>query len=812
MASAFAPSLPESWTWQAVDDLLDELIRLDSPERTTRLDELKQHSPEVFPVLKRLLAGADSEQDLNDVLVRVLSHLADDKTLPAQCQLGPWRLLSLIGHGGMARVFLAERADGAYRQQVALKLLWPGLSSGNVLARFDQERQILAALDDPRLARLIDGGISDDGCPWLAMELVEGLPVDRYCDENRLSVKARLRLFVEIAAAVSAAHRRLVVHRDLKPANVMVTADGRVKLLDFGIAKLLDADVMVGAAPATRRAERLLTPEYASPEQLTEQPVTTASDVYQLGALLFELLAGQPPHQRSGLTASEFEQRILEGDAPRPSARVRALDADRAAAVAQARATNRKRLIADLRGDLDAVVGCAMATDPEARYASADAMLQDVKRLLHGWPVVARVPRRWYRLGKFVGRHRTGVALSLLGILAILAGLAGTSWQTQIAAAEARKAEEVKQFLVDIFEINAPDAAQGAQVTARELLDRSAERIRGELAGQPGVQSELMAILGDTYRRLALFEQAEPMLETALQMRLQLYGPGHQHVAESRYLLGTLYRHQGRFDLAEEFLDQALEIRRARLGRQHPLVADTLLGLLELRRAQGRHPEAEPLAQEALAIYRQAYPDWDPRVVRAERAVAVTLHNRGEIEQAEQLYLKGIETLRAHHGDVHTEIASSLHNLGFIAMRNNEYARAESLLREALEIKHQIYGQEHSELVTTLAALGHTLEQQGDLAGAEGLYRQALTMLRQTALPSHPRIASGLHSLGSVLLQQQRPDEAEPLLRESLDIRRQVLGPEHRQTLATEQLVVEVQIALGEMEVADSLQPVTADQ
>jgi eukaryotic-like serine/threonine-protein kinase len=813
--------LPEGQSWETIDSLLDELLDLEPDERRRRLEALPDEAPELVEPLKKLLAGLEDLHTLDGVLSRALSFLAEQDPLPVQRRLGPWRLLSEIGRGGMAQVFLAERADGAYQQQAALKLLWPGMASASVLARFEQERQILASLDDSRIARLIDGGISDDGQPWLAMEYVQGLPVDDYCDQHRLGIDERLELFCQIAAAVGAAHRRLVVHRDIKPANVLVAADpisaeekaavsgknpASIKLLDFGIAKLLDDNAMPHAAPATRRAERLLTPEYASPEQLTDSPVTTASDVYQLGALLFQLLTGQPPHRRKGVSTAEFEAGVLGHSPPRPSARVRALDNTTAEAVAATRGVTPKSLVRRLRGDLDAIVAQAMAIDPEARYESADALRKDVLRVLQALPVHARPARGLYQTGKFLRRHWAGVGAAMLIAVVVMAGFAGTAWQARIAATEARKAGEIKNFLIELFEVNVPEISGGREITARELLNDGAERIRRGLIADPEIQAELSSILGSIYIRLGEFTAAEPLLREALEVRRELLGERHPDTAESLYLVGSWLMRTGDHATAETKLRQALAIQRASLDPDDLAIADTLSGLIGALRGQDRGAEAEPLILERLDIRRRSIPETDPRHGDTLLSLARYQHGKGDVAAARENYLLALEAYRTHFDNSHPSIAVVLHNLGFIAARDGNLDEAETLFRESLELKLRLLDGVHTDdTLNTMVTLSRLLIEKEQHEKAEAVLREALDISAEVLTPRHPRRALVMHHLGALWGSHGNAKEAVILLEQSLDIRREAYGSDHFIALGTQTSLARALTALGDHETARKL-------
>jgi serine/threonine-protein kinase len=425
----------------------------------------------------------------------------------------------------MGTVYLAERVDGQFEQQVAIKLLKQGLPGEDARRRFLQERQILARLEHPGIARLLDGGVTAEGTPFFVMEHVEGRPVTAYCNEQNFGIEQRLRVFLEICDAVQYAHRNLVVHRDLKPSNILVDAAGRVKLLDFGIAKLLAEGDDGAPAEATRSVLRAMTPEYAAPEQVRGDPVTTATDVYVLGVLLYELLAGQRPYRVGRGPISELERAILEEEPLRPSART--------TGGAGLPGIGPRELQRRLRGDLDGIVLKALEKEPERRYPSAEALATDIRRHLQGLPVSAHGDRLAYRTWKFARRHRLSMAAAGLGFLSLIGGLIGTTWQAQRAAREARKAEVVKDFLKSLFSASDPKEAQGKERTARQLLEDGARRIETELKDQPEVQSEVARLIAAVYRELGEYDRAAPLLSADLERHRKLDGPRSLAVAES---------------------------------------------------------------------------------------------------------------------------------------------------------------------------------------------------------------------------------------------------------------------------------------
>jgi serine/threonine-protein kinase len=506
---------------------------------------------------------------------------ASDGVAPER--IGAFRIVREIGHGGMGDVFLAERADGQFEQRVAIKLIRRG--AVGLVPRFLDERRILALLEHPGIARLLDGGITSDGLPYFVMEVVEGEPIDRYCEAGALPLERRLELFEAVCDVVSFAHHHLVIHRDLKPSNILVTADGQVKLLDFGIAKMLGAQD--AGVDSTRPELKVMTPEFAAPEQVRGAAVSTATDVYALGVVLYLLLTGERPYDVRGRSPAEIEHMVCTVEPARPSSR--------------ARAGWRRRL----RGDLDLIVMTALQKEEGRRYQSPSALAQDIRRFRERQPIIARPDSARYRMKKFVGRHRVGVAVASLLVLALAGAASRERVLRNRAEVESLKAREVEDFLVRVFDVADPFArkqADGGTVTARQLLDRGASRIDSTLVDQPEVQAELRSVLGRVYANLGLFDQATPLLERALAQRRSVYGPLHASVASDMDQLGAVLMRQDRYDDAEPLLRDALDQRRRLLGNANAETAETLEHLATLFEHRGDLAAAEPLHREALAI------------------------------------------------------------------------------------------------------------------------------------------------------------------------------------------------------------------
>lgn len=700
-----------------------------------------EHSPEEWPAWLDAACGGDTA--LRDEVQSLLdAHREGGSLLPEPGssshdpligqQVGPYEVQQRLGGGGMGIVYLATRSDGQFRKRVALKVLKPGMDSEEILRRFRTERQILAALDHPNIARLLDGGTTGRGLPFFVMEYVEGQPITEYCEQEGLPVPARLELFRTVCSAVQFAHQNLVVHRDLKPANILVGADGTPKLLDFGIAKLLNPDLSPQTLALTAAGIRPLTLEYASPEQIRGGHITTASDVYSLGVVLYELLTGVNPHRGDGCTVEEMVHRVTEVEPAAPS---------NAASPRESRT---------LAGDLDCIVLTALRKEPRHRYASVEQLSGDIRRFLEGRPILARKATVSYRFGKFVRRHRLGVAVGATALLAVLlfgAGMGALALrlarERERAEQQQRRAEQVTAFLTDIFEVSDPWRSSGETVTAREILDAGARRIGTDLQDQPEVRSDLMETVGTIYQRLGLPDRARPLLEGSLEARRRRLGEEDPKVADVLTVLANVHEDKGEFQAATGFVQRALAIRRSRFGPQHEMVARSLHDLGLLCRRQGDLAAAEENLRAALSLRRSL-----PRTSRRD-------------------------------------LADSLNGLGIVLWEQGRYGEAEQATREALGLRREVFGRDHVEVAVTLNLLAVILAAGGDWPQAEALMRETLATRQRLYQGDHPRVAESLNNLGALLRDRGRPDEAEPLFQEALAMRRRFFGDEHLSVATT---------------------------
>ena len=735
----------------------------------------------------------------DEFLRQAFSHPADLAAVPARTTgdlIGRYRLVRELGRGGMAIVYEAERADGTYDQRVALKLLRRGVDSADGARRFHVETRALSSLTHPNVARLLDAGTTEDGYPFLVMELVEGEPVTDWADRHRVPVSERLALFLQIADAVSVAHQHLVVHRDLKPSNVLVGPDGRVKLLDFGIAKLLEPEGV--ADTETGPTTRWMTPGYASPEQVLGRTVTTATDVHGLGVLLYELLAGRRPFGAEGLTGFELDKAVCEQTPPRLSSVVAG-----SLTVAAGRRTAPEKLARLLTGDLDAIVSKALRKEPGERYASVLAMAKEIQRHLAGFPIEARAGLRAYRVRKFVRRHWLSVGAAG-AMAAVLLGSSLGLWRLQAATAraaarateEAENARLVTGFLADVFRGRNPEQAPGDTITARDLLAWGLERVESEFAQRPALQAGLFQVLGSAYANLGLLDQSIELHRRAVELTRAEFGDRSDAVAERLLVLSAALRANRDARGALPVAREALELRLERLGADDPGVAEALAELARDWSLVGQPDSAEPLLRRAIEILRPRPGVDDSGYVSTLLALAPVRRAQGALDDAERLYDEAIPKFRAL-GGAGTGLAIHLNNHAFLLRTRGEFARAEPPYREALNIHAALHGRGHPNSLLVATNLAAVLDELGDLAGAEAVLRENLEAAKAQWPDSHWRVGAQHEALGGVLLRRRQWDEGLTHLGEARDVYREVLGARHLWTFFVEATMAAGHVARG---------------
>jgi eukaryotic-like serine/threonine-protein kinase len=781
--------------WQRIQEIFGEAIELPiGPAREAFLEQECADDAELRTKIRQMLVLDDASSVLDatprDLAEAVRTLEPDGNARPT---VGPYRIVREIGRGGMGAVYLAEREDVGKR--VALKLVRGGLAAPEHLERFLIEQRVLARLEHPNIAPLLDAGTTEDGTSYLAMELVEGEPLDTFCDTRRLTLPERLSLFAQVCEAVQYAHQNLVVHRDLKPSNILVTSQGVVKLLDFGIAKLLASEGDDTGTGITRTGARLLTPEYAAPEQVLGESITTATDVYSLGVVLYELLTGHRPFETTGRRWGELEGEVLTRMPTRPSSAV-ARSRDLAVfagtshcidpeEISAARSTTPVGLQRALRGDLDTIVLKALEKGPSRRYASARQLLDDLERHRQGVPILARPATFGYRTHKFVRRHRAGVAASA-AFLTLIAGMtavigieqAGASRERERAHLEAEKVELAAEFLGQLFATSDPRQARGRLISTPALLEWG-ERNASVLQRQPEVKAQVLTRIGEAYVGLGLYQRATPLFERALELRRALHPGDHPDVAGSLWWVAVMRTEQAAFGESERLFRESLAMRRRLFGNEHPQVVEGLSGLGFVLVNRGDLHSAEQAYREGLSI-EMPVPGGPPRTIPGPlNGLAFSLIEQGRYAEAEPHAREALASTRVDEGMDHPFYMIALAHLARALHGTGEVEEAEALFREAIEKAHRIQGERHPRLAVYLEWYASLLMEKGDAAGAERAYRRALEIQRQALAPAHFFLVPTLVGLGQLLTDTHRPQEAEPLLREALAVGQQRLPATH---------------------------------
>ena len=733
-------------------------------------------------------------------------------------RLGPYHLLQRLGEGGMGEVWLAQQTSPV-RRDVAVKIIKRGLDTRQVVARFEAERQALALMDHPFIAKVFDAGETPDGRPYFVMEHVRGIPITEHCDRNRLSTRARLALFVQVCEAVQHAHQKAIIHRDLKPSNVLVSvSDGPAvaKIIDFGIAKATTVR-LTEKTLVTELGTLIGTPEYMSPEQadLTAQDVDTRTDVYSLGVMLYEMLVGVRPFDMDALRGAGLagmRRTICETEPPRPSTRLSSLAGEASAESARRRAVDVPTLRRQLTGDLDWITMKCLEKDRSRRYGSVAELAADVERYLTDQPVLASPPSAAYRARKFTRRHRTGVAIAAAAALAVVAFTATTIWQAgriarqrDRADLEAKTAKRVVEFLTALFKEADPSKARGSTITAGEILDRGARQVESELSDEPGIRAKLMATIGEVYFGLGLHESAVAMYEKSLSLRRKVLGNDHPDTLSAANDLGVVYEESGRLKEAEPYVREALEGRRRVLGNDHPDTLSSINNMGYLLQGQGKLKEAEPYLREAFEGNRRVLGRDDPETLNSAFNLGNLLESQGRPKEAEPYHRDALEGRRRVLGRDHPQTLDSLDSMAGYLKNQGRLQEAESYYREALEGRRRVLGSDHQDTIMGMSNMGVFLLKAGKLEEAEVYARQALEGCRRVLGNDNPLTFGSLNNLGAVLEAQGKLEESQSRFGEAVEGFRRALGGGHPSTLNAESNLGNVYTSRGRLEEADRL-------
>jgi serine/threonine protein kinase/tetratricopeptide (TPR) repeat protein len=803
--------------WQQIQTLFEQLVDLEGAERSAHLDKSCGNDADLRMSVQSLLSldAAGDDPLLNAVGAAAESLLDDHRDRLIGTRVGPYRIVSILGHGGMSTVYRGERDDSQYHQTVAIKVLQHASVHPRLRSRLHSERHILATLDNPSIARLIDSGDLEDGTPYLVMEFVDGEPIDVYCDTRTLFIRERIELFIAVCGAVHYAHRNLVVHRDIKASNIFVTEEGSPKLLDFGIAKLLAPESLSHTLPVTRLQERILTPENAAPEQVLGRPITTATDTYSLGVLLYLLLTGRSPYRLLSYSQLQLERAICMDDPTRPSQMVVAKlkgenDSDRSR-ISDRRGLSPQRLRARLSGDLDAIVAMAMRKEPDRRYTSVEALAEDLRRHLSGQPVRARQGDWRYNSAKFLRRNLLPVVAtaSLFIGLVTIAGV--TLWQNHrigiardATAQERDRAQQVSAFMVDVFSRADPFNAQGRQDTAKDLLAQGAEKIKANVNLQPEVRAQLLESIGLADRRQGLSETAIPLFEQAVSIRREAHPVDNRRLAAALANLAQAQTDSGRFVGAEANIQQALSLSQDGNAPPSAETADILFQYGHFVLAAKSDPvRASKLLTEALAIYRSVPGDQHLAIASTLGSLAFPAIWSGDFVIAEQYQREGLNLLRSTVSHNYPDYARSLEGLGYILTERGKYAEAEQILNEALQIERGDFGEDNQRVASIEANLATIYQRTGNPVRAMALTEDALRIATTRQGPTHYMVGYFLDALANLYLMAGNWTAAENYAHQALTIYAQSLPARHSYVAATRHLIGEVLLRRGQLAAAE---------
>ena len=825
--------------WQRLKHVIGSALERDAASRSAYLAEACGQDASLRAEAESFVAAHDEDPSfMEDPAWEEPVALPADRGLRAALEpgrsVGAYQIVRSIASGGMGAVYLAVRADDAYRKQVAIKVIRTDPYSDlrhrqELLSRFRTERQTLANLEHPNIARLLDGGSTDEGLPYLVMEYIEGLPIDRFCDERRLSTDARLALFRTICQAVNYAHQSLVIHRDLKPGNILVTTEGVPKLLDFGLAKLLDSDSSALAATLTQTGRQPMTPAYASPEQIRGQPVTTSTDIYSLGVILFELLTGHPPYR--GRAMHEIARLICEVEPLRPSTAVTLTESVESSdggeptirtpeAISRLRDDRPERLRRRLSGDVDMIVLKALHQEPEHRYPSVELLAEDIRRHLEGEPVLARKGTAGYYTAKFIRRHRIGVAAGFLLLLTLAGGIAATTWKWRAAERNRRAAERNQQAMVVVanfwmerFRLSDPDdpkkeridwsrRGKKPQVTVDELLRRGATRLP-HLDEHPLEEATMSYNLGTICYEWRQFDEALTLFQNAWALRKRELGDSDPDTLICEANVGLVLMEQGKWEEARPLLAEAVEKGMSVWGPADKSMFNAMNNLSLVQRKLGRAEDAERLLRKALTGCQQVLGEEDPNTLRAMNNLGTLLHERGDLAEAERLLRRTVELRKKVQDDDHAETLGAKSDLAAVLYGRNDFAEAEHLWREAFDASARVLDEQDSLALTIGNNLARCLMQLDRDEEAEKILGDVVETASAKLSKSDPNSAIYRSNYGECLTHLRRYDMAEQQLKMAYNYLDKRLGAKNVATRKTVQRLVELYEQRGDVAKAE---------
>ncbi len=843
--------------WDNIKTIFREVIELSPDERKAFLDEKCKDDPELRKEIESLIeSDLKGEDFLETPPIKSIELMKDDNSPETfiGMEIGKYRVEEKIGDGGMAVVYSATRIDNQFEQHVAIKFIKRGMDTDEIIKRFKIEQQALAGLDHPYIAKIIDGGTTDNGLPYFIMELIEGEPIDKYCTTKNLSITEKLELFQKVCSAVQYAHKNLIVHRDIKPGNIFITQDGTPKLLDFGISKLLGSSN--DQTSLTRTGFRLMTLEYASPEQFKGQQITIATDIYSLGVVMYELLTGSFPYKFRSPLPHEIEKVICTTEPVKPSTAITRFTDNKMfeikdvnindQQIVKSNDKKRRKLKRSLTGDIDNIILKAMNKEPERRYTTVEQFAEDIKRHLTGLPVLARKNSVGYRSKKFFERHKAGVISAFLFFILIIAGAIAIIIQSNVAAKqrdraqiEAIKVKKINSFLQDMLS-SADPTEVGKDVKVIDILDRAIKKIDTELKEQPEVKAELKTTIGITYESLGIYDKAEAQLRQALKIRQSFFGENNDETANSiNNVAGILYS-EGKLDSAKILYEKSIEIHKRFPMPKHAELADALNNLGILNLDLGNYDAAIKNFNEAYSIYLELYGKQNSNTAALITNLALSYHYKGDLNSAEKLYRKALDISYKLPGNAELQIAHETNDLASLLRDKNDHAGALELFRKSLKIREKILGNNHPGLALAIYNLGVELYYTRNYEEANSKINEAYKIWQKSLPPDHPYfskiyywfgklynekgmtekaksyllkslalrlkkqpdnkliIAETRFELGRTYMLQKKYDKAEPLLSTNFDILKNELGDKSFETVEAAKVVSEFYLKLKE--------------
>ncbi len=774
--------------WFEIKNLFNKALDSPAEERKKFLNDLNKKNPEIYKEVISLLNSFENSENFLENPITAANYLNEEsEDLYIGKQLGPYKIENKIAEGGMGVVYLGIRTDEQFKKKVAIKLIKGGQSSGYILKRFQNERQTLANLDHPNIAKLLDGGTLEDGNQFFIMEYIDGVQIDTYCDDNKLSINERLKLFQKVCSAVHYAHRNLVIHRDIKPSNILVTKEGEPKLLDFGIAKILENEESKYETILTKTGSWNFTPEYASPEQVKGEKITTSSDIYSLGVLLYKLLSGHHPYKFPSYLPIDVNKIVCETQPEKPSTIIQTTEEFQSKdginkiinpdLIGNLRNENIEKILKKLSGDIDNIILMALRKEPERRYASVEQFSEDIRRHLVGLPVIARKDTFLYISSRFIKRHKFGVAASIVIFLLFISGILGIIWQANVAAKqrdmakiEAEKTNRINTFLQNM--LASPDPVEeGKDVKVTDILDKAVSKIDSNFEEQPEIKASIRTTIGITYQNLGLYKKAIVQFKKALIARKILYGKFSEKIAESTKNLALAYHYFGDFKKAKTLYEESLNIYHKIDSVNNFSYSEALNDYATLIMDLGEYDRAIKLFKDVIKLDEKIFPGNNVNTAAAYNNLAINLDYKNDERNAEIYYRKAISMDSAALGGNNYILAHPINNLAFIYLKKKNFQEAINLFQRSYNIRKRLLPDNHPELGFAIYNLGCTYWYVKNYDKALNLLYEAIAMWHKNLPSDHPYFGNAYYWIGKIFNSENKPDKSLYYLKESLKIR-----------------------------------------